>query len=82
MAQGNLKYVLVAVEYFMKWFEVKVLSMIALSTPQKFCWQNITYHFGVPTKITDNGNQFYNQEFRDFCVSLKTKVNFTFVYHP
>jgi hypothetical protein len=35
-AQGNLKYVVVAVEYFSKWIEAKPLAIITSATVQKF----------------------------------------------
>jgi ribonuclease HI len=55
-AQGNLKYVVVAVEYFSKWIEAKPLATITSATIQKFFWQNIVCRFGVPKAITvDNG---------------------------
>jgi hypothetical protein len=55
-AQGNLRYVVVAVEYFSKWIEAKPLTTITSVTVQKFFWQNIVCRFGVPKAITvDNG---------------------------
>jgi transposase InsO family protein len=30
----------------------------------------------------DNGKQFDNQDFREFCNSIGTKIVFTSVYHP
>jgi ribonuclease HI len=55
-AQGNLRYVVVAVEYFSKWIEAKPLATITSATVQKFFWQNIVCRFGVPKAITvDNG---------------------------
>jgi transposase InsO family protein len=30
----------------------------------------------------DNGKQFDSQQFREFCASVGTKVNFASVYHP
>jgi hypothetical protein len=55
-AQGNLKYVVVAVEYFSKWIEAKPLATITSVTVQKIFWQNIVCCFGVPKAITvDNG---------------------------
>jgi hypothetical protein len=55
-AQGNLKYVVVVVEYFTKWIEAKPLATITSVTVQKFFWQNIVCRFGVPKAITvDNG---------------------------
>jgi hypothetical protein len=67
-AQGNLKYVVVAVEYFSKWIEAKPLATIAAATIQKFFWKNIGCCFGVPKAITvDNGTQFDAETFKVFC---------------
>jgi ribonuclease HI len=67
-AQGNLKYVVVAVEYFSKWIEAKPLATITSATVQKFFWQNIVCRFGVPKAITvDNGTHFDAETFKDFC---------------
>jgi transposase InsO family protein len=32
--------------------------------------------------IVDNGKQFDNQYFREFCESIRTKTVFAYVYHP
>jgi hypothetical protein len=37
-AQGNLRYVVVAVEYFAKWIEAKPLATITSAIVQKFYW--------------------------------------------
>jgi hypothetical protein len=67
-AQGNLKYVVVAVEYFSKWIEPKPLATITSATVQRFFWQNIVCQFGVPKAITvDNGTQFDAETFKAFC---------------
>jgi hypothetical protein len=66
-AQGNYKYVMVAVEYFIKWIEVKLLVNIAVVGHIMFFWQNIICCFGVPKVITvDNGKQFDCHVFKDF----------------
>jgi hypothetical protein len=66
-AQGNLKYIVVAVEYFSKWIEAKPLATITLVTVQKFFWQNIVCRFGVPKAITvDNRTQFDAEAFKEF----------------
>jgi hypothetical protein len=55
-AQGNLRYVVVAVEYFSKWIEAKPLATITSARVQKHFWQSIVCRFGVPKAITvDNG---------------------------
>jgi hypothetical protein len=83
MAQGNLKFTFVAVEYFTKWIEARAVSTITSKTAQKFFWQNIVCRFGVPSELTvDNGKQFDSQDFKDFCFSIGTKLAFASVYHP
>jgi hypothetical protein len=49
--QGNLKYVVAAVEYVLKWIEAKPLATITSATVQKFFWQNIFCRFGVSKDI-------------------------------
>ena len=67
-AQGNLRYAVVAVEYFTKWIEAKALSSITSSSVQRFFWQNIVCRFGVPRSMTvDNGTQFEAKPFQEFC---------------
>jgi hypothetical protein len=81
-AQGNLKYVVVAVEYFSKWIEAKPLATITSATVQKFFWQNIVCRFGVPKAITvDNGAQFDAETFKTFCRQIGTKIHFASVRH-
>jgi hypothetical protein len=83
MAQGNLRFTFVAVEYFTKWIEARAVSIITLKTAQKFFWQNIVCQFRVPSELTvDNGKQFDSQDIRDFCLSIGTKPAFASVYHP
>jgi IS30 family transposase len=82
-AQGNLKYVVVAVEYFSKWIEAKTLAIITSTTVQRFFWQNIVCRFGVPKAITvDNGTQFDVETFKAFCDQIGTKMHFASVRHP
>jgi IS30 family transposase len=76
-AQGNYTFTIVAVKYFTKWVEAKPVTNITSATIQKFFWQNIIYHYGVPQQITVD-----NAMFTDFCHQIRTKVFFTFVYHP
>jgi hypothetical protein len=77
-AQGNLRYVVVAVEYFSKWIKAKPLATITLATIQKCFWQNIVCRFGVPKAITmDNGTQFDAERSR---ISM-TKLARRFILH-
>jgi hypothetical protein len=81
-AQGNLKYVVVAVEYFSKWIEAKLLTTLTSATVQKFFWQSIVCRFGVPKAITvDNGTQFDAETFKTFCSQIGTKIHFASMRH-
>jgi IS30 family transposase len=82
-AQGNLKYVVVAVEYFSKWIEAKPFAIITSAIVQKFFWQNIVCRFSVPKAITvDNGTQIDAETFKTFFDQIGTKIHFASMRHP
>jgi hypothetical protein len=71
------------VEYFTKWIEAKPVTNMSSFTIEKFLWQNIVCHFGVPRHITvDNGTQFNSQHFRDYCKNMGIQLCFASVRHP
>jgi hypothetical protein len=81
--QRNLRYVVVAIEYFSKRIEAKPLVTIISATIQKFFWQNIICCFGVPKDITvDNGAQFDSKVFKTFGDQIGTNMHFASVRHP
>ncbi|CAL8117166.1 unnamed protein product [Prunus armeniaca] len=54
--KGQVKYVVVAVDYFTKWAEAEALATITAAPIKTFVWQNIICRFDIPnTIITDNG---------------------------
>nr|KYP37170.1 Pol polyprotein [Cajanus cajan] len=56
LAKGQLKFLLVAIDYFTKWIEACPLAKITTENVQKFTWRNIICRFGIPhTLVTDNG---------------------------
>ncbi|XP_075670338.1 uncharacterized protein LOC142640130 [Castanea sativa] len=68
---GNRRFVLVAVDYFMKWAEAEVLANIRDVDIKRFVWRNIITRFGVPESlVSDNGLQFDCKTFREFCNNL------------
>jgi hypothetical protein len=83
IAQGNYKFVVVAIEHFTKWIEVKPLNNIAAAGLKRFFSQNIICRFQVPKEITvDNAKQFDCHLFKDFCYQIGVKAAFTSVHHP
>jgi hypothetical protein len=80
--QGNLRYVVVAVEYFSKWTEAKPLATITSTTIHKFYWQSIISCFGVPKAITvDIRTHFDSNTFKFFCYKIRTIIHFASIRH-
>ena len=81
--KGQVKFLLVAINYFTKWVEVESLVTIIEAKIQNFIWKNIICKFGISwTIISDNRRQFDSQSFRDFCSSLGIKNQFLSSGHP
>ena len=81
--KGQVKFLLVAIDYFTKWVEAEALATITKSRIQSFVWKNIICRFGIPlTIISNNGRQFDSQAFRDFCSGLCIKNQFSSPGHP
>ncbi|GJU00098.1 reverse transcriptase domain-containing protein [Tanacetum coccineum] len=50
---------------------------------KKFVWDNIVCRFGLPGKIvSDNGKQFNDNPFKDWCTKLNITQRFASVKHP
>ena len=82
-SQGIFEYVVVVVEYFIKWIEAKPVTNMSSFTMKKFLWQNIICHFGVPRHITvDNETQFDSRDFRNYCQNMGIQLCFALVRHP
>ncbi|GJV47605.1 reverse transcriptase domain-containing protein [Tanacetum coccineum] len=55
---GKVKFLIVAIDYFTKWIEAKVVATITGNQVKKFVWDNIVCRFGLPGEIiSDNGNE-------------------------
>lgn len=82
-APSKVKFLIVAVDYFTKWIEAEPLASISGRQVIKFMWKNIVTRFGIPkVLISDNGLQFSENPFRDWCVDKGITHRFTSVAHP
>ncbi|GKB91513.1 reverse transcriptase domain-containing protein, partial [Tanacetum coccineum] len=82
-AQGKVKFLIVTIDYFTKWIEAKPVVTITGCQIKKFVWDNIVCKFGLPREIvSNNGKQFRDNPFKDWCDKLNTKQRFAFVKHP
>jgi hypothetical protein len=82
-ATRQRKFLIVAIDYFMKWIEAEPTATITGRVIQKFLEGSIVSRFGIPkTLVSDNGRQFDSPEVREYCELLHIRHRFTSVYHP
>ena len=77
------KLFLVATDYFSKWIEAEAFTSIKDKDVTQLIWKNIVCRFGIPRSIvSDNGPQFDNQAYRNFCQELKIKNLYSTPRYP
>jgi hypothetical protein len=81
-APGGYKHILVAVDKFTKWIEVRLVTMVTSKEDAKFK-EDITHRFGVPNRIlTDLGKAITGSDFWDFFQDSLIDVYYSSVAHP
>ena len=74
-AVKQLKFLVVGIDYFIKWVEVEALATITKKKVRSFVWKNIVCKYSMPRIfVSDNGKQFDNDTFRDLCSQLGIKI--------
>ena len=64
----QLKFLVVDIDYFTKWVETEASTTITKKNVRSFVWKNNICRYGIPRVLFfDNGKQFDNDAFRDFC---------------
>ena len=75
---AHKKFLLVATDYFSKWVEAEAYTSIKDKDVTTFIWKNIICSFGIPqTIIANNGPQFDNIAFRNFCSELNIRNSYS-----
>ena len=83
IAIRQLKFLVVGIDYFTKWVEVEALATIIEKNIRSFFWRNIIYRYRIPRiLVSDNGKQFDNDSFRDFCSQLGMKNYYSSPAYP
>ena len=79
----QMKFLVVGIDYFTKWVEAEPLAKITQQNIKNFVWKSIVCRFGVPrVLISDNGRQFDNTFFREFCEQLGINNHYSSPSHP
>ena len=83
VAVKQLTFIVVDIDYFTKWVEAEALATITEKNIQSFVWKNIICRYGIPrVLVSNNGKQFDNSAFRDFCSELGIKNYYSSPVHP
>ncbi|XP_057734463.1 uncharacterized protein LOC130949870 [Arachis stenosperma] len=83
MAPGQLRYLIIGIDYYTKWIEAEPLAFITATQCRKFLWRQVITRFGIPEiVISDNGTQFADKKFREFLKRLCISHRFSSVEHP
>jgi hypothetical protein len=81
-APGGFNRVLVAVDKFTKWIEVKLVTCPKADRVLDFL-DELVHHYGLPHHIiTDLGSNFNNHPFCEYCENSGIKVQYVSVAHP
>ena len=79
----QLKFLVVSIDYFTKWVEAKALATITEKNIRNFVWRNIICRYGIlRVLVSNNGKQFDNNAFKNFCSELSIKNHYSSPAHP
>jgi ribonuclease HI len=81
-APGGCEHILVAVDKFTKWIEVRPVAKVTTKEAVKYIG-DIKHRFGVPNRIITNlGTAFTGSVFWDFCQDNLIDIYYSSVAHP
>jgi transposase InsO family protein len=81
-APRGFTHLLVAINKFSKWVEVRPITNLRAEQAMTF-FTDIIHRFGVPNSIiTENGSQFTGRKFLEFCDKFHIRVDWAAVAHP
>jgi hypothetical protein len=81
-APGGFNRVLVAIDKFTKWIEVKLVTCPKADRVLDF-FDELVHHYGLPHRIiTDLGSNFNNHQFWEDCENSGIDIRYVSVAHP
>src|SRR5688572_16862818 len=79
---GN-RYIIVAMDYFTRWPEAKVVRSANSEEVANFIYENIICRFGAPRVIqSDQGTHFVNQVIKQLTEKFRIRHSLSSPYHP
>ena len=82
MGTRQMKFLVVGIDYFTKWVEAELLAKITEQNIRNFIWKNIICCFGIlRVLVSNNGCQFDNTTFKEFCEQLGIRNHYSSPFH-
>jgi transposase InsO family protein len=82
LGKGQVKILVMAVDYFTKWVEARSLAAITTARIVDCVKRQIPCRFGIPSMIvSDNGLQFCSREFQQWCSDKGIKNQYASMTH-
>ncbi|GAU39327.1 hypothetical protein TSUD_60780 [Trifolium subterraneum] len=82
-ASNGHRFILVAIDYFIKWVEAASYANVTKQVVVRFIKNHIICRYGVPNKIiTDNGTNLNNKMMKDLCDEFKIEHHNSSPYRP
>ena len=79
----QMKFLVVGIDYFIKWVEEEPLASITQQNVKNFVWKNIVCRFRVPrVLVSDNRRQFDNALFKKICEHFGIQNHYSSPTHP
>ena len=79
----QMKFLVVGIDYFIKWVEEEPLASITQQNVKNFVWKNIMCRFRVPrVLVSDNRRQFDNALFKKICEHFGIQNHYSSPTHP
>jgi hypothetical protein len=67
-ASNGHRFILVAIDYFIKWVEAALYANVTRQVVTRFIKKEIIFHYGIPSKIiTDNACNLNNNMMKELC---------------
>jgi len=83
LAKGQVKFLIVTIDYFTKWIEVEPLSNIIAKQVKSFFYKIVIYRHNLPyCLVTNNGRQFIDKNLEQFVNQLVIQHRTSSIEHP
>lgn len=78
LGRGGAKFIIAAIDYFMKWAKAEAMTTTNSQNIMKVLWKTVICRFGIPWNITSyTGKHFDFVHYRDKCAQIGIKVKYS-----